>query len=219
MIPPGSLVADVPPWPIFRIAVGVTNALQAALDALTPPKMKICNLSGRWWDSCVLFALVHNDLIEHVDGTTECNAIAKELGLQPNFVCRYLRAGSSIGVTKEREPNVHELTPAGECLRRDHPQSLRDCGTHLTDQLFDCWHAAATKLIRTGRSGVFKAKNMEFFECTTQEPQQGRVFDGAMTDVSRLVAAALMSDWAPPAPDATFCDVGGGKGTMTVALA
>jgi len=44
-------------------------------------------------------------------------------------------------------------------------------------------------------------------------------FDGAMKAFSADIAGSLLIDWAPPAPDATVCDVGGGVGHMLIAMA
>ena len=44
-------------------------------------------------------------------------------------------------------------------------------------------------------------------------------FDGAMKGFSSEISASLLVDWAPPAPNATVCDIGGGMGHMLVAVA
>ena len=46
-----------------------------------------------------------------------------------------------------------------------------------------------------------------------------RQFDAAMRSLNADVSGALLVDWAPPKEDALVCDIGGGAGHMTAAMA
>jgi hypothetical protein len=41
-------------------------------------------------------------------------------------------------------------------------------------------------------------------------------FDRAMQSMSGTPSGAFLSDWQPPHEDITFCDIGGGIGSMLV---
>lgn len=217
-IPDDSLVKELPPWPIFRFAIALTDTLQNMVYALTPPDIRVRELANVWWRSEVLFILVKNGLADAIDGTTDCATIAKQLEFQPDFVCRYMAASEVLGLMK-RSGSVFSLTPVGEYLRRDNPRSQADYILHGTEQLFDSWYMAGTVGIKTGRSGHMEATGMEFFDYLTEHEEDGKVFDGAMNDLTQSATAALLADWAPPAKDATFCDIGGGKGTLLAIIA
>eukprot|EP00964_Phaeocystis_antarctica_P150922 scaffold118429_cov59-Phaeocystis_antarctica.AAC.14 len=45
LVPGASLFAEVPPWPIFRIAVGLNDMLRGAAEATTLPKVRVFDLA------------------------------------------------------------------------------------------------------------------------------------------------------------------------------
>lgn len=217
-VPENSIVKELPPWPIFRFGVALTDSLQHLVYALTPPDIRVRDMVTVWWRSEIVFILVKNGIIDATDGTTDCVSMAKQLDLQPDFVCRYMAAGEALGLL-DGEGTVYSLTTMGSYLRRDHPRSLTDFTLHLTDQLFDAWYKAGTVGIKTGRSGYYESKGVELFDYLAENESEGKIFDGAMQDATKYAVATLLGDWAPPAKDATFCDIGGGVGTAISIIA
>jgi len=170
-----------------------------------------------------LQALVENRLMDHVDGTTDCPTIAAKLELHPDFTCRFLRAGISLGLV-ETTPrnNVYQLTITGQYFQHNHPDTVTDLYEAMHSPLFEqSLKAVATQSIKTGRSGVQETFGMEIFEYLQlpEHEHEGAVFDNAIQQISNKIAVALLADWMPPSNNnATVCDLGGGKGTIITAL-
>ncbi|CAI8376810.1 MAG: Uncharacterised protein [Porticoccaceae bacterium UBA1117] len=47
LVPGASPLAEVPPWPIFRIALGLNDMLRGAAEATTLPKIRVLDLATR----------------------------------------------------------------------------------------------------------------------------------------------------------------------------
>jgi len=209
-------------WPIYTASNTLADLFQSAADALTPPNQRALGLQSLYWKTTVLRALTEHDLLDAVDGKTDCASIALQLGLDADFTCRFLRAGTSIDLlTPTERENVYKLSATGEFLQRKHPESLADLYDMINSKLFlESLGAAATKSIKSGRSGVKEAFGMEIFEYFQQEGNalEGAIFDSAISQISANIVKALICDWVPPTSNATVCDIGGGKGTVIAAL-
>src|SRR6476619_2571102 len=57
-------------------------------------------------------------------GEKASEELAAATGSHPDSLYRLLRALASVGVLEERPERRFTLTPVGECLRRDAPESL-----------------------------------------------------------------------------------------------
>ena len=221
---------------VFRTILA--DILQSAANALMIPpppssssKHHALLLQSLYWKTTILQALTHHNLMDAVDGKTDCRSIATSKGLDVDFTCRFLRAGTSIGLLTttttttttasktSKQHHVYQLTATGALLQRNHPDTVADLYDMMNSNLFrESLHAVATKSIKSGRSGVREAFGMEIFDYFLDHPQEGEVFDLAMNQISSKIAKALVRDWTPPTPNATVCDIGGGKGTIIAAL-
>jgi DNA-binding HxlR family transcriptional regulator len=82
-------------------------------------------ITGRW-KSQILYAGVKLGVFESVSNTKKsASEIAAELGLDPALSYRLLRALASLGFLSEDDGKNFAITPMGELLRQDHPQTLR----------------------------------------------------------------------------------------------
>ena len=75
------------------------------------------------------------------DGTRRIGDLSVALDAQPDALDRLMRMLASIGVLSAGEGGTYQLTPLGETLRTDHPNSVRD------------WHSTLA-LRRPGMHGV-----------------------------------------------------------------
>src|SRR3954467_4932834 len=57
-------------------------------------------------------------------GSRRCSDIAREAGISEDGLYRLLRALGSVGLFAETTNRRFKLTPMGQLLRRDHPQSV-----------------------------------------------------------------------------------------------
>ncbi len=123
-----------------------------------------------------------------------------------------MRGLASLGVfaESETEPRSFVLTPLAELLRSDHPGSLRQFVRMLGGEHYDAW----TDLLHSIRSGESASRHHfgePVFDWYARNPERGAIFDGAMTDFSRVETEGLLATWNFSGAR-HLIDVGGGGG-------
>ena len=222
VVPDGSATNQLPPWPVFRVAIALNEFFEAAAWATRPPAVQVKSLGTAYWQSEIAYSLTKSGIIDTV-GTTgaTCAAVASSKNLVHDFCCRMMSAGEGLKLLTRAVDGTYTLTPAGDLLRSSHPSSLRAFMLMINEETNSAWRAVGTDSLRTGVSGFKQHFGNEFWDwhSTSGREAQMAQFDAAMTSFSAEIAGSLLVDWAPPMPNATVCDVGGGAGHMLVAMA
>ncbi|WP_415281939.1 methyltransferase [Candidatus Nitrososphaera sp. FF02] len=172
---------------------------------------------GRW-KSQILYAGVKLGVFESADKAPKhTSEIARELGLDASLSYRLLRALASMGFLDENNDKGFSITPQGDLLRKDHPQTLR--GVVLLEEgpeHYAIWkHLSA--MVRDGRQdGFVREFGLRIFDYLPQNPSYADVFNYAMSSYSathtKLVLEALKGyDFTKIQ---TLCDIGGGHGHL-----
>lgn len=185
---------------------------------MSNPQEKVLDLIFGRWRSQILYAGVQLGIFDALrTGPKKANALARELGLDPQLAYRLLRALGSLGLLMEETERTFSLTEAGELLRSDHPQTLR--GVTLLEEgpeHYALWrHLPA--MIRDGRQNAFVREfGRMAFDHAVHDPGYAEVFDRAMSSYS-----GAQADWVLEALESYdfakithLCDVGGGHGYM-----
>ena len=174
-------------------------------------------LFGRW-RSQVLHAGTKLDVFEHV-GTTPmaADAIARDLGLDPELGYRLLRALCAIGLLHEGAGRKFAITEAGALLRSDHPASMRAM-TLLEEgpEHYAIW-GHLPDMVRDGKQNAFvRQYGRMAFDHTAVDDDYAARFNDAMSSYSNiqsaLVVEALQERGLPE--NAHLCDVAGGYGHL-----
>jgi len=185
---------------------------------LANPQDTVLELLYGRWRSQTLFAGVTLGIFEVIERVPMPVAdVARKLNLDPNLSYRLLRTLSSLGLLTEMHERCFAATEAGELLRGDHPQSLRD--TILLREGPE--HTAVWKhlpaIIREGtQDGFVREFGRTAFDHAMHEPAYAQAFDAGMSSHSRLQTAWVLDalhdyDFASVAH---LCDVGGGQGHL-----
>jgi len=173
---------------------------------------------GRW-KSQILYTGVKLGIFDCIASHAKsASDISNELGLDDKLAYRLLRALSSMGLLKE-EPNLHgfSITPQGELLRKDHPQTLR--GVTLLEEgqeHYAIWKHLPT-MIKDGKQNSFVREfGCKLFEYRDRNPDYAEVFNQAMSSYS-----SAQTNWVLEALDKYdfsnihhICDIGGGTGHL-----
>jgi hypothetical protein len=138
-------------------------------------------------------------------------------GTNPVFLDRFLRASASVGLVKSQADGTFVLTPLGETLRTGVPGSMQA----MMASLLGGGHLKAWSNLRASvERGVIAFDDIagediwSYF--TKTNPEEGNVFNQAMSDFSGAVGGAVMASYQFPATG-TLVDVAGGNGTMLCA--
>jgi hypothetical protein len=154
------------------------------------------------------------DLLAEQPQTVAALAAATET--HERSLYRVLRTLASVGVFRETDDKVFELTPLAEPLRSDAPNSMRNGAIFMGAE----WHwrvyGEMLHSVRTGKSAWSRANGAEVFDYFAAHPEHGEVFNRAMTDMSAVAAAAITEAYDFRGID-TLVDVAGGHGYLLAA--
>lgn len=164
----------------------------------------------------VIAALGIADLL--VDGPKTADQLALATHTHADSLYRVLRALASSGVFLETDEHRFALTPISECLRSDSPDSFRNAARLMTLPIF--WRAWGELLecVKTGKTGVMIGYGqMNPFEYFQKHPEDGAVFNDAMTEMSRNGGPAIAAAYNF-GKFRKIVDVGGGHGTFLLSI-
>ena len=106
---------------------------------------------------------------------------------------------------------------AGECLRSDAPQPVGGWAAFVGRPYFWAAWGALLHSVRTGENAMTHVPGVGPWEYRAQRPEEGAIFDRAMTDLSRRFTRALL-DAYDFSRFGTVVDVGGGQGALLAAI-
>ena len=191
------------------------------VDEANPERVVLDLLLGRWRSQ----ALYAGTALRIFDAATSdpmpAAEIARKLTLDGPLSYRLMRALASMGLLEEHAGPVFALTAAGDCLRSDHPRSLRDLVLIRESPEHTAVWKHLPAIVRDGKQdGFVREFGAAAFEYATTHPTYAETFDRGMSSHSRLqtewVLEALRDyDFASLR---TLCDVGGGQGHLLANL-
>ncbi len=151
------------------------------------------------------------DLVEH--GPKSAEELAAQIGVDPRALYRLMRATACVGVLSEGPDGKFSETPLSAVLRSNANPSLRAFAImHGRD-----WHGLGwSKLdycVRTGKPALEHIYGMPIFQFFEQQPEEGRLFQQSMTDLSMIDGPAVADAYSFREIH-SIVDVGGGHGLL-----
>ena len=149
------------------------------------------------------------------DDTRSADHLAEACHSDPHALFRLLRALAAIGVTEETTPRHFRLTPFGQPLRKDAPNSAWPAVIFWADLLADSW-SVLTDCIRTGKSS-FQLRDPAIPSRWSQVPEAGSIFRAVMGTGPAAEYAPIARAWDFSKAH-TVADLGGGGGSLLLAV-
>ena len=145
-----------------------------------------------YWVSQIVGTLARLEIADRLaHGPLEPSALAKAVECEPRATLRLLRAAVSVGLIAALPDGRFGLAPAGELLRSDVPDSVRDFAIAMTAPGHWLPWGRLTEAIRKGERQAAAALGHELFDYYAANPSEGSAFTGAMANHSAGVAGAL----------------------------
>lgn len=147
-------------------------------------------------------------------GESSAGDLARSLGADAPALERVLRALVVMGVCNETHDGCFSLSPLGEYLRVDHPDSIV-ARVILNVEVHQAIWSDLLETVKTGGSASQHVFGVPFYEYLSRNPTAGAVFDQAMAAGGwlrhRLRSAVEAYDFGR---FASIIDVGGGNGAL-----
>jgi ubiquinone/menaquinone biosynthesis C-methylase UbiE len=160
----------------------------------------------------VIYAAAKLELADHIgaDGAT-AQDLAAELKVDPGALYRLMRVLAGLGVLRQDAGDRFYVTPFGETLRKDSPQSVCDYAIYSHEFVYDAFRSI-TECVRTGRPAI-----EDFFSFLRADPEGEAIFHAGMSNRGRIETAAILDAYKFSQPQ-TVVDVGGGNGGFSSAI-
>jgi len=181
------------------------------------PQGQIANMLTGYWLTQMIYVAAKLDLAGRLKaGPQTSDQLAQATGTHPRALYRLLRGLASVGVFAEGEPKVFSLTPTAEALLDGVPGSQRAMALMTGEEHYVSWSELLYS-VRTGKTAFEKLYKMGPFDYLSQHPEQGAIFDAAMTSVHgrESPAAAAAYDFSEVG---ILADVGGGNGSLLATI-
>lgn len=210
--------AKVPSVRVARLKRAVRQRLQSMEQQLVPPPAAILEMiTGGMLAQAIHVAAKLGIADELASQARSAAELAQRVDASEDGLARLLRALAGKGLFRQRADGRFELTAVGQTLRSDSPVSMRSMAllfglpehrehwTHLSDA------------VRTGQPQIEAIRGMEAWAYFESNPAFGKVFNDAMTSMSNLGKAAIVSAY-DFSHSGTIVDVGGGHGALLAAI-
>jgi len=151
------------------------------------------------------------------DGPQTSSDLARDLKVNESALYRILRLLASQSVFEEISPQTFANTELSHFLCSGVPGTVRSILIFRGSELFFGPFAVILYSVRTGEPARTKVSGMDGWEYLKQHPEQARIFDDAMTDMSAIVGpmVAVAYDFGRWG---SIMDVGGGNGILLASV-
>ena len=204
-----------PPTFLLRALVR-TRALLARLRARTlPVNAEILARTFSLIEARALGVAAELDLAEHLSGgPRSADELAAAVGADADAVERLLALLAETGCFARGDGGTWRNNATSEALRASHPDSMRSWARFFAGAAHNRIWSEAEHSVRTGDSAVAAATGHEFFDWSASvDPAAGALFNGAMLEGSRYLAASFAAV-VDLSGARVLADIGGGTGRL-----
>lgn len=160
----------------------------------------------------VIYAAAKLELTDHIgaDGA-RAQDLAEKLRIDAAALYRVMRVLAGLGVLHQDDNDRFFVTPFGDTLRKDSPQSVRDYAIYSHEIVYDAFKDMAD-CVRAGNPVID-----DYFAFLRANPDKEAVFHAGMSNRSRSETTAILEAYKLSNPQ-TVVDVGGGNGGFLSAI-
>ena len=182
------------------------------MDTILPPPAMLMHLAAGKFVTQALAAAAELSVAEQlVDGPKTAQEIAGAMGLHAPSLYRLMRALAAVDVLTQNDGDRFTLTATGQLLRSDVPGSFRAMAILLGRRWHHTAWASLVHSVRTGESAFLKVYGVPHFEWLQANPEEGAIFNEAMTSLTGVAADAVTQAYDFSGV-AKIADIGGGHG-------
>jgi predicted O-methyltransferase YrrM len=193
----------------------MTAVQQPATEA--SPRLKLFQLATSHYISHALYVAAELRLADQMaSGPQPCERLAKATSTHAPSLRRLLRLLASAGVVTETDGDRFALTPIGEYLRSDVPDSSRAMALLFAGPMIGSWNELL-HAVRTGEKVFERVFGMDPFQYMAAHPEQAATFNEAMTAVSTQTARSVAAAY-DFSSFRTIADIGGGYGVLLTTI-
>lgn len=205
------------------------------MQKLSPTDQMLRMLNGHWLLTCIYIAAKRSlaDIIEGAENhQASLTHIAQEAKIHPVWAYALLRALAKAEIFAETEPHIFKNTPLSDCLRSDHPHTVKSLASVvLSPRAFIQWSQLEYHLDNVEVSIPQRLWGKDFYQLfdiqsedqpTRLSPENVVIELEQRSDFDQMLEnLGTLTD--PPIAQAydfrgTVCDLGGSEGSLLTAI-
>jgi hypothetical protein len=176
------------------------------------PAQSMVRLFMAYIPSMVIFAAARLELADHIgESGATAEELAPKIKADAAALYRVMRVLAGLGILRQDSGDRFYVTPFGETLRKDSPESVRDFAVYSHEFVYDAFRSI-TECVRTGKPVID-----DFFKFLRANPEGEAIFHAGMSNRGRIETAAILNVYRFSQPQ-TIVDVGGGNGGFLSAI-
>lgn len=182
-----------------------------------PPSFRLSEMSLSLWVPQAIYAAAALGIPDELAaGAKHSDELAGAIGAHPGSTHRLLRALALLELCTETANGSFELTPLGECLRSDSPDSVRSWALLMGGKgVWKAW-GRLVDCVRTGEH-AWKLEGTDAFDAMQADPEEAEIFNQAMLELTKRTAVNV-ADAYDFSGLREIVDVGGGYGTLVAEI-
>jgi SAM-dependent methyltransferase len=179
-----------------------------------PPHVQMIEMAVAIWRARAIYAAAELGLADLLaEGPRTSDELAESTSMHAPSLYRLMRALAGLGVLTEVQPRTFAATALGEALRTGAPGAARAAVLTLAgDWQWQAWRHFLESL-KTGKTGLAAAFNMDLFSYLRDNPEQGARFNEAMVGMYGAVGQAVVAAY-DFSSFGSVADLGGGTGRL-----
>jgi hypothetical protein len=186
-------------------------------DWLPPEKVLGQMVMGHWASQAIRTMAVLG-LADHLAaGPRTTDELARESGAHAPSLARLLQSLCALGLCVRDDKGWVRLTPLGELLLSDIPDSWKPYVLMVTAPWIQRAWEELPDAVRTGEPMFARVHGVGYWDYLAAHPEDGALFDAAMTWGAPERAEALLTA-CDLSSIGTIVDVGGGQGRLLAAV-
>ena len=183
-----------------------------------PPEEVIDQMATGYMISQAIRTMAVLGLADHLSaGPRTVDELASESGAHARSLDRLLGALSALGLCVRDDEDRVRLTQLGELLRSDAPDSMKPNVLMISAPHMQRAWEKLPDAVRNGEQTFARVHGVGFWEYLAAHPEEGALFDAAMSGNAEKRAEALLAACDLSGVD-TLVDVGGGQGRLLATI-
>jgi O-methyltransferase domain/Dimerisation domain len=183
-----------------------------------PPEEAVGQMALGYWISQAIRTMAVLGLADHLAaGPRTVDELAEQSSAHAPSLDRLLRALCALSLCARDAEGRVRLTQLGELLRSDAPDSFKSSVLMITAPHIQRAWEKLPDAVRTGEPAFARIHGIGFWEYLVAQPEEGALFDAAMSGDAEERAEALLAACDLSGVD-TIVDVGGGQGKLLAAV-
>lgn len=203
----------LPPYRVVKTINKFRHGLAKVQSKLQPSSTSVLDLIQGMWVAKAVGTFAQLEIADAMSKKpVSYRKIAGLVQVDESALYRLLRALSSCGIVKEHRMGEFSLTAQGECLREDHPNSMKYMSIWQSQYNWSNWGELAY-CVKQGKNAVEKVHGVKTFEFLNRDPGRANAFNKAMINISKMEADSVLGAF-----DFSIyplvADIGGGLGGL-----